>query len=556
MTERMIKRALLSVYDKTGIVAFAKALTERFGVEVLSTGGTARALQDAGVPVTLVEQTTGFPEMMDGRVKTLHPRVHAGILADRSNPAHMRELKVQDIAPIDMVVVNLYPFEKTVATADCGFEQAIEMIDIGGPTMVRAAAKNHAHVWIVPSPTLYESVLAQLAAPEDIEGRRQLMARAAIEAFWMTSQYDAAISAYLSEQIDDAQIATHRTLHMTHAGTLRYGENPHCQGHVFGVSPATTGLSLLGMGVSEQDNASMSYNNYADADAALALCAELTRGQMDGDASQRATCVFVKHTNACGVSVSSDPIEAYRRAYLGDPNAAMGGILACDFPVDEGFADAVMNSYARWGKAAGAGGFFVEVWVAPSFAESAVSLIRSAKAWGTRVRLLAVGSMDDRPDPLSVDIKPVAGGMLMQSRDLVGLNENQWQVVTQRKPSGTEMADLRLAWLVCKHTKSNAITICKDGMLLGGGAGQMSRVMSCRIASWLAEENGHGDLLTGACAASDAFFPFRDGPDILADAGVSAIIQPGGSKRDEDTIAACDERGIAMVLTGTRHFKH
>ena len=282
-----------------------------------------------------------------------------------------------------------------------------------------------------------------------------------------------------------------------------------------------------------------------------------------------ATACFIKHTNACGVAVAPDPVEAYRKAYLGDPNAAMGGILAVNFPVDAAFAEAVLETYARWGKPlkdAGVpyapSGFFIEVWVAPTFDDKAERIIRGEvadkpqKDWGRRVRLLDVGDLSAPPDPNELDYKRIVGGLLVQTRDLVGLNEPDWKVVTKRAPTVQELADLRLAWLVCKHTKSNAITICRDGMLLGNGAGQMSRVMSCRIATWLARENGHADALRGAVAASDAFFPFRDGPDILARAGVTALIQPGGSKRDADTIAACDERGLAMVFTGTRHFKH
>jgi len=268
------------------------------------------------------------------------------------------------------------------------------------------------------------------------------------------------------------------------------------------------------------------------------------------------TCVFIKHTNACGVGVAQEPIEAYRRAYLGDPNAAMGGILACNFDVNEEFATAVMDTYARWGKEAGAGGFFVEVWLAPSFDGKAVEVIRAKKKWGERVRLLDVSDMKRPPSAEEREYKSIAGGMLVQTKDTVGLNEDQWQIVTEREPTEAEMADLRLAWLICKHTKSNAITVCRDNMLIGNGAGQMSRVMSCRIATWLARENGHEEKLKGSAAASDAFFPFRDGPDILMDAGITAIIQPGGSKRDEDTIAACNERGAAMIFTGTRHFRH
>jgi len=268
------------------------------------------------------------------------------------------------------------------------------------------------------------------------------------------------------------------------------------------------------------------------------------------------TCVFIKHTNACGAGIAEDRAEAYRQAYLGDPNAAMGGILACNFNVDAAFAKTVMETYDRFGKAAGVGGFFAEVWIAPTFDDDALAIIRKTKKWGERVRLLSAGDMSVTPDEKELEYKTIAGGMLVQTRDLVGLNEDQWKVVTKRDPTEAEMDDLRLAWLVCKHTKSNAITICKDNMLIGNGAGQMSRVMSCRIATWLAKENGHEAKLAGSAAASDAFFPFPDGPTILMDAGVTAIIQPGGSKRDDETIKACDERGVAMIVTGTRHFKH
>jgi hypothetical protein len=269
-----------------------------------------------------------------------------------------------------------------------------------------------------------------------------------------------------------------------------------------------------------------------------------------------ATCVFVKHTNASGVGVADDPIEAYRRAYLGDPNAAMGGILACSFHVDGEFATAVMNTYDRWGRDAGAGGFFVEVWIAPFFDSAAKEVITTSKKWGKRVRLLSVGDLGHPADHGDLDYRKIAGGMLIQTRDTVGLDEDEWGVVTERAPTDSELADLRLAWLVCKHTKSNAITICTDNMLIGNGAGQMSRVMSCRIATWLAKDNGHAERLAGSAAASDAFFPFADGPNILMDAGVTAIIQPGGSKRDEDTIKACNDRNAAMIFTGIRHFKH
>ncbi len=571
-----IRRALLSVYDKTGLVDFARALHDEFGVELISTGGTAKVLKDAGLPVTLVEEVTGFPEMLDGRVKTLHPRIHAAILADRDNPEHMRQLKEQGIEPIDMVVVNLYPFEQTIAKPGCTFEEAIEMIDIGGPCLLRAAAKNHKHVVVADDPADYDWFLqylrGEILTEEGWRDDRRLCARSV---FGSTSQYDARILAYLArwehERIGIAEFFDPvQALYLAELDTPRYGENPHQQAGVFALGNENSGLLRFVFPdtpkereafhkecIAKRDNPGLSFNNYADANAAWELCTELTRAK-----PVVPVCCFIKHTNACGVAMDADPLEAYRRAYLGDSNAAMGGILAVNFDVTPAFAEAVMETYQRWGKPAGVGGFFVEVWLAPAFDEEAVRIIRGEvqgkpkKEWGQRVRLLAVGDMSAPPDPNEMDFKRIAGGMLMQTRDLVGLNEEQWQVVTQRQPTETEMNDLRLAWLICKHTKSNAITICKDGTLIGNGAGQMSRVMSCRIATWLAQENKHGDQLKGAVAASDAFFPFRDGPDLLADAGVTALIQPGGSKRDADVIAACNERGVAMLFTGTRHFKH
>ncbi len=562
MLEINIRRALIAVYDKTGIADFAKALVEEFGIEIISTGGTARHLKEAGVPVTMVEEVTGFPEMLDGRVKTLHPKIHAGLLADRDNPDHMRQLEEHGIKPIDMVVVNLYPFEKTIAKPDCTFEEAIEMIDIGGPCMLRAAAKNHKHVVVVSRSHSYDFVLGRMRSwrdEGDEPGWVDLFESGAFGAFWTTSGYDADVASWLSStQMADGNPIV-RTLRLWSSNRLRYGENPHQRANTFEIAEDPNRWLLGAADAVEDDSPArvdMSFNNYADSSAALELCAELT-GQLGGSSSDgRRCCVFVKHTNACGAAVEHDPIEAYRRAYLGDPNAAMGGILAVDFPVDEEFAEAVMDSLKRWGKDAGANGFFVEVWIAPEFDEAAYAVIRTKKKWGQRVRLLTVGDMTRPRDASELDYKRIAGGMQVQNRDLVGLNEDQWKIVTERTPSDAEMADLRLAWLVCKHTKSNAISVCKGGMLIGNGAGQMSRIMSCRIATWAAKENGHEAKLPGAAAASDAFFPFRDGPDILADAGITAIIQPGGSKRDADTIAACNERGIAMIFTGTRHFKH
>jgi phosphoribosylaminoimidazolecarboxamide formyltransferase/IMP cyclohydrolase len=559
-----IRRALIAVYDKTGIVEFARALVDEFGIEIISTGGTAKHLKEAGIPVTLVEEVTGFPELLDGRVKTLHPKIHAGILADRDNPEHMRQLEQHGIKPIDMVVVNLYPFEKTVADPNCTFEQAIEMIDIGGPCMLRAAAKNHKHVLASNNPQSYDPILSSMRGT--LFKMPHLHLIEAMEVFKGTVRYDAAIIDWLSHPEQGGERAHVYFREFVDRGELRYGENPHQAADLCGNEddPSSIDLTIADAFLEDQggETSRLSFNNYVDADAALGLCAELareskTRHRLSTRAADPVSCAtFIKHTNACGVGVAGEHSEAYRLAYLGDSNAAMGGILAVSFVVDAEFASTVMETYDRFGKAAGAGGFFLEVWLAPSFDENAVQIIRTKKKWGESVRLLDVGEMSQPLASGAHDYRSIAGGMLIQTQDNVGLNEDQWKTVTKRQPTDTEMTDLRLAWLIAKHTKSNAISICKDGMLIGNGAGQMSRVMSCRIATWLAKENKHEDKLKGSAAASDAFFPFRDGPDFLMDAGVTAIIQPGGSKRDEDTIKACDERGVAMIFTGTRHFKH
>ncbi|QDV90513.1 Bifunctional purine biosynthesis protein PurH [Phycisphaerae bacterium RAS2] len=822
MPTHPIRRALIAVYDKTGIIDFARALVDEFGIEIISTGGTAKHLKDASIPVTMVEEVTGFPELLDGRVKTLHPKIHAGILADRDNPEHMRQLAEHGIKPIDMVVVNLYPFEKTVADPACTFEDAIEMIDIGGPCMLRAAAKNHRHVLVVETRDAVDTTLEWLRDRLNVDFHN-FSSTAAMRAFREVTRYDADITRWLGRVNPESQMCIYRFIELFDWGGLRYGENPSQQALLTKIWDKFFPLDLTiadTVNGDEPVQSRCSYNNYLDADAALSLCAELARSidpsqraagfsprghsnasagplapptlddptwlltwttygtWLPGDArgyvsrtstdagpheifsspgqpysadqpelseaakdrmagepvlldakhaatvrdafieasaahnirlvafaimpnhihvlcqatqqgsellqlfkgvssrrlgqafplansprwwtksgstrhlkqgddptaainyvceqkhslliqcfdSERnrgdvhshpgaaraeargsfgeikrvsevvgaaraeargslAVACFIKHTNACGVGIDSDPIQAYRRAYLGDPNAAMGGILAVNFPVSAEFAAMVMETYDRLGKPlreAGAshapGGFFVEVWVAPSFDEAAVEIIRGTsgtpasessagssdsdtpprpkKKWGENVRLLAVGDMTQPPSTDELAYRSIAGGMLVQTADNVCLNEDQWKVVTKRPPTESEMSDLRLAWLIAKHTKSNAISLCKDSMLIGNGAGQMSRVMSCRIATWLARENGHADKLAGSAAASDAFFPFADGPNILIDAGVTAIIQPGGSKRDEEVIRACDERGVAMIFTGTRHFKH
>lgn len=617
---RSIRTALISVYDKTGVVEFARALQSDFDIDIISTGGTARALRDAGIAVRLVEDISGFGEMLDGRVKTLHPSVHAAILADRDNPAHMRQLRDAGITPIDLVAVNLYPFEKTVADANCTPEQGLEMIDIGGVALMRAAAKNHRSVVVLASPQAYSESLAHMMPGGFWRGGADddFRLRLAETAMFATSAYDAQIARWLGARLAGARgnWPPIETIYARRCGSLRYGENPHQQAYLLQPVGAEAGADLTQADSAWRDSQpAMSYNNYLDADAALGLCRELTHADQlaasgaAAPASPKApaapaavlrasirACCFIKHGNACGVGVSSPTddtppagsaaqLEAYRRAYLGDPNAAMGGVLACNFPIDAEFAQTVMETYDRFGrplKQAGApfapGGFFVEAWIAPAFTADAVALIRGRddrslsptqesppdprpkKKWGEGVRLLAVPDLCGAQNFAESCYRTIAGGILAQAPDRPGLNEEAWICVTRRGVSAAELAGLRLAWLICKHTRSNAITLVCDGALIGNGAGQMSRVMSCRIATWLARENGHlgaaQQRAEPSVAASDAFFPFPDGPRILIDAGVTAIIQPGGSKRDNDTIKLCDEHNVAMIMTATRHFRH
>lgn len=548
-----IRRALISVHDKTGIVDFARALHAQHSIQLISTGGTAKTLRDASIPVTLVEELTGSPELLDGRVKTLHPYIFAAILADRDNPKHLEQLRKLGIEPIDLVVVNLYPFLETVNQAGTSFAQAIEMIDIGGVSLLRAAAKNHRHVLVVDNPNVYPNVLEMLRGRKDEDVDPYVWG--GFTAFKTTADYDAAICSWLSASTVGDGHPLVRFLDLWSAGPLRYGENPHQTAELLGYHGTSDPISLANADIDTGKDAEMSYNNFLDADAAIGLCRDLARTLGNNDATA-AACVFIKHTNPCGVGVAQTPIEAYRKAYTGDANAAMGGILACNFDVDEKFAKHVMETFERDGKAAGAGGFFVEVWIAPEFNEGAVKAIRKLKKWGENVRLVSVGDMAAEPDPSEPHFRKIAGGMLVQFQDLATLDESQWQTPTRRAANDEQHNDLQLAWLVAKHAKSNAIAIVRDGQLLGCGAGQMSRVMSCRIATWLAKENGHAAALAGASAASDGFFPFPDGPALLMDSGVTALIQPGGSKRDAETVAACDQRDVAMVMTGTRHFRH
>ena len=515
-----IQRALLSVSDKSGIVEFARTLASH-GVEILSTGGTAKLLASSGLPVIEVGDYTGFPEMMDGRVKTLHPKVHGGILARRDLPEHVAAMKQHGIPPIDMVVVNLYPFAQTVAAPGCTMEDAIENIDIGGPAMVRAAAKNHAFVAIVTDPADYTGLAKKLAAGGGRLGFADRYALAA-RAFSHTAEYDGMISSWLTAR--DAKGAAREfpdrlNLQFMLAQTLRYGENPH-QSAAFYVErdPAKGTLSRF----RQVQGKELSYNNIADADAAWECCRTF----------DVPACVIVKHANPCGVAIAQSPLEAYRRAFLTDPTSAFGGIIAFNLPVDGPTAEAVAKQ-------------FVEVVIAPSYDEAA----RKVFAAKQNVRLLAIATDKDLN---RLDMKRVGGGLLVQSPDafdVAGL-----RFVTKRKPTEAEMNDLVFAFRVAKFVKSNAIVFCGGGMTLGVGAGQMSRVDSTRIASIKAKNNGLS--LAGSVAASDAFFPFRDGLDVVAKAGARAVIQPGGSVRDEEVVAAANEHGLAMVFTGMRHFRH
>ena len=563
----LVKRALVSVYDKNRLTEFCKVLSDEFGAEIVSTGGTADLLFQSGLSVTRVEDVTGSPEMLGGRVKTLHPAIHAAILADRDNPDHVRQLSASSIDPIDLVVVNLYPFDATVADSHCTFEAAIDIIDIGGPCMLRAAAKNHKHVLAVHDPATYDVVI-QVLRSRSTEQLASLRIRLARSAFEKTSAYDRCVADYLAKRSIDLPADGDDPLFefpaVADLWPLRYGENPHQPGALRRI-PAETKREPGDEAVvaAAPPNENMSFNNYVDADAALALCKDLARaaaaselGNANANALPKFNASFIKHTNPCGCAVDDDPVDAYRKAYLGDPRAAMGGILAFSFPVNEQLASIIMETYHRWGKAAGAGGFFVEVLVAPAVDDQARQIIQTRNPWGRRVRIIEVGNLSAPPDPHRPEFRRIAGGVLFQSRDLSVDDPESWRVVTRRAPTDRESADLRQAWIICKHTRSNAVTLTRDAMLIGNGPGQSSRLMSCRLAAWSAQNNGHAHALRGAAAASDAFFPFRDGPELLIEAGVRAIIQPGGSKHDDDTIAACNQRDVAMVLTGTRHFRH
>ena len=511
-----VNRALLSVYDKRGLIDLARGLAD-LGVELLSTGGTRRTLETEGLDVVPVADVTGFPEILDGRVKTLHPAIHGGILADRSRSAHAREISDHGIAPIDLVVVNLYPFRETTRKKGASPEEIVEMIDIGGPCMVRAAAKNHAGVIVVVDPDDYPQVLAAL---EDGEGEVPdgLRRRLAVKAFRHTQAYDAAIAEWLGGGDGDEAFPRRRMLDLERAAELRYGENPHQDAALYRLEG---GAGVFG-GFRQLQGKELSYNNLLDGDAARRMVA----------AFEGPAVAIVKHNNPCGVGRGSSLTEAYERALACDPVSAFGSVVAVNQPVDAALASALAK-------------LFVEVLLAPAFEDDAVARLASK----TNLRLLEAPVFTARSG--AVEMRPVDGGFLAQSLDAGGGDSRSWRCATARQPTEEEQRALEMAWRVVPHVKSNAIVVADQDATLGIGAGQMSRVDSCRLAVDKAQSP-----LDGAAAASDAFFPFRDGLDVLARAGVTAVVQPGGSKRDDEVVAAADEHGMAMILTGRRHFRH
>ncbi|MEY2678223.1 MAG: Bifunctional purine biosynthesis protein PurH [Pseudomonadota bacterium] len=541
-------KALISVSDKTGIVELAQQL-HALGVGLISTGGTAKLLADKGLPVTEVAEVTGFPEMLDGRVKTLHPKVHGGLLARRDTPEHMAALKAHNIDTIDLLIVNLYPFEATVAKPGCTLADAIENIDIGGPAMVRSAAKNWKDVGIVTDASQYADVIAELKASK-AQGQCKLSDKLrfalSVAAFNRISQYDGAISNYLSsvnfeaEKLcedyvpERAQFSGQFNEQYVKVQDLRYGENSHQQAAWYrDLAPAAGSLAT---GVQLQGK-ELSYNNIADADAAWECVKSFDTGA-NGDPSQGAACVIIKHANPCGVAVGATPLEAYSKAFQTDPTSAFGGIIAFNRPVDKAAAEAVSKQ-------------FVEVLMAPDFSAEALEIFKTK----VNVRLMKIALPANYGHVRNaLETKRVGSGLLLQSADNHELALADLKIVTVKQPTPEELNDLLFAWKVAKFVKSNAIVFCKNGMTMGVGAGQMSRLDSARIASIKAEAAKLS--LQNTVVASDAFFPFRDGLDVVVDAGATCVAQPGGSMRDQEVIDAANERGVAMVFTGVRHFRH
>ena len=517
-----IKQALISVSDKTGLVHLARTLSQS-GIRIISTGGTARLLQQENIPVVEISDYTGFPEILDGRVKTLHPKVHAGILARNDMPEHAATMEKAGMADIELVIVNLYPFSRTVAQPNCSLEEAIENIDIGGPAMVRAAAKNYGKVTVITDPADYPLLLNEIAANQG-EVSPSSRFRFACKAFSHTAAYDSAISNYLTAISDDGgrnAFPSVLNLNFTLLQNLRYGENPH-QKAAFYRDPETVSGGLAGY--QQVQGKEISYNNIADTDAAW----ECVKSFEDP------ACVIIKHANPCGVAVADTMLNAYLRAFATDPTSAFGGIIAFNRPLDADTAAAILKQ-------------FVEVIIAPGISDEAKSLL--AQKNNIRVLIVALEHGSN-----AYDLKRIGGGVLVQTPDNHRLVRNDLKVVTQKKPTEQQMDDLLFAWRVAKYVKSNTIVFCRNMQTLGIGAGQMSRVDSAKIATIKAREAGFD--LTGSVVASDAFFPFRDGLDVVVQAGAQAVIQPGGSIRDDEVIAAADEQHVTMVFTGVRHFRH
>ena len=522
MSSPPVQRALISVSDKLGLAAFARGLVEA-GVALYSTGGTRAHLEAEGIPVEDISAYTGFPEMMEGRLKTLHPKVHGGILCRHDREDDMASLAAHGILTFELVVVNLYPFEETVARPDVTRAEAIEKIDIGGPTLIRAAAKNQAFTTVVTEASQFSAVLEQIqqTGATTLELRQQL----ALAAFSQTARYDQAITNFFSEQESDETFPSRLNLNLARKATLRYGENPHQQAALY-AQPDSGDASLVT--ARQLNGKELSFNNLLDLDAALAIARMLP----DSGA------VVVKHNNPCGAASAETLAEATRNAFAGDPVSAFGSVLGFNQTVDAATAEVLAEP-----------GKFVEAIVAPGFDEAAIEILTTKPKWKSNVRLMEVGAIEDqRPDQ---QYRYIAGGLLVQEADVLPNDYDDWKVVTAMQPDDSVVADLRFAWSVCRHVKSNAIVLCSGRALWGAGAGQMSRVDSVEIAIDKA-----GDKAAGSVLASDAFFPFADSIERAAKAGIKAIIQPGGSKRDDEVIAACNEHGLPMIFTGRRHFKH
>ncbi len=529
-----VKRAIISVSDKLGLVDFARGLTAA-GVELFASGGSRKHLEQAGLKVTEISAYTGFPEMMDGRLKTLHPKVHGGILCRHDRADDLASMREHGIVAFELVVVNLYPFEATVAKPGVTDEEAIEQIDIGGPTLVRGAAKNHAFTAVVTSPEQYAGILEEVTASGGTKlGTRRRLAK---EAFETIAEYDRAIADYFIRPHSlapkgntDAETITHDfppsiTLLLRRREALRYGENPHQQAALYAAS-AAVGANLIS--AHKLHGKELSYNNLLDLDSALAIVRSLAAP----------SAVVIKHNNPCGAATADNLSSAMRNALEGDPTSAFGGIVAVNRPLDAATAEVLAEPNR-----------FVEAIVAPEFNAAAFEILTTKPKWKANVRLLAVGALDTPPERWQ--FRPIEGGFLMQETDTAADDETEWTVVSTTKPTEAQLAELRFAWAIVRHVKSNAIVLAKDRMLVGVGAGQMSRVDSTEIAIRKAGQRSRGSVL-----ASDAFFPFGDSVELAAKAGVAAIIQPGGSKRDDESIAACNAHGIAMIFTGRRHFKH